>query len=59
MDARIGVTAPDKPWTLSLWGKNLTDERYIIFANRTALTLTPAILYAAPLTFGFTLTVSY
>jgi iron complex outermembrane receptor protein len=59
MDARIGVSSADKRWTLSVWGKNLTDERYIIFANRTALTLTPAVLYAAPLTFGVTLSVSY
>jgi iron complex outermembrane receptor protein len=59
MDARIGITGPNKRWSASIWGKNLTDEHYIVFANRTALTLTPAVLYAAPTTFGVTLTVSY
>jgi iron complex outermembrane receptor protein len=59
LDARLGIAALNKRWTVSIWGKNLTNERYIIFANRTALTLTPAVLYAAPTTFGLTLTANY
>jgi len=28
-NARIGVGAPDERWTLELWARNLTNQRYI------------------------------
>ncbi|WP_374574699.1 TonB-dependent receptor [Phenylobacterium sp.] len=58
-DARLGLTATNGRWELSLWGKNLADDHHIKFANRTALLTTKAVLYDAPRTYGLTLKVNY
>ncbi|MDR3510748.1 MAG: TonB-dependent receptor [Caulobacteraceae bacterium] len=58
-DARIGVTSVNGRWEVSLWGKNLADKRYIVFANRTAVLANPAVMYGPPLTYGVTLKVHY
>lgn len=58
-DARVGVTSTDSHWELSLWGKNLADKRYIVFANRTAILTNRAVLYAPPRTYGISLKVHY
>ena len=52
VDARIGLSATNKGWQASLWAKNLLNNVHIIFANRTAVLGNPAVLYAAPRTFG-------
>lgn len=59
IDARIGLSALNGRWQLSLWAKNLGDDQYIKFANRTALLVNRAVLYGAPRTFGLTLKVKY
>jgi iron complex outermembrane receptor protein len=28
LDGRVTLTPPDRDWTVSVWGKNLTDEIY-------------------------------
>jgi iron complex outermembrane recepter protein len=58
-DARIGISAPSDHWEVSVWGKNLADKRYIVFANRTAVLTNAAVMYAPPLTYGVTLKVRY
>lgn len=53
VDANAGYTSPDRTWTLSVWGKNLTNER-----SRTLQVLfnsTFFVAYNAPRTYGATL----
>ncbi len=53
VDANAGYTSPDGRWTLSAWGKNLTDERtrtLQVFFNSTFF-----VAYNAPRTYGATL----
>ncbi len=33
LNGRIEYQTKDERWTLSVWGKNLTDERYILYSN--------------------------
>ena len=33
LNGRIEYQTSDERWTLSVWGKNLTDERYILYSN--------------------------
>lgn len=56
VDARLGVSY--QGWEVSAWGRNLGDNHYIVFTNRTLLT-NPAVLYGAPRTFGGTLKYSF
>jgi iron complex outermembrane receptor protein len=53
IDANAGYTSPDGTWTLSVWGKNLTDERtrtFEVFFNSTLF-----VAYNPPRTYGATL----
>ncbi len=34
IDARFGLEGPDGRWTLSLWGRNLSDKEYHVIAGR-------------------------
>lgn len=58
-DARIGLSAVNDRWQLSIWGKNLADDEHIKFANRTAVLTNKVILYDTPRTYGVTLKVNY
>lgn len=59
VDARVSLTAPGSKWSVDLWGRNLTDQRYRTFAQ--AIGFTTAGLSAAtsrtgdPRTVGVTL----
>jgi iron complex outermembrane receptor protein len=33
VDARVSLTAPGSKWSVDLWGRNLTDQRYRTFAQ--------------------------
>ncbi len=59
--ARVGLES-DR-WTLSLWGKNLTDERYnsdvIVIFDGTPLPFTQAVFKAPPRTYGVELSVRF
>jgi len=59
VDARIGLMALNDKWEISLWAKNLADDQYIKFANRTALVTAAAVLYGEPRSFGLTLKAKY
>jgi iron complex outermembrane receptor protein len=57
VDANAGYTGADGSWTLSVWGKNLTDER-----TRTFQTLFNSTFFAAynpPRTYGATLRMNF
>jgi len=49
-NARLAWTTPDEKYTFTVWGENLTDERYSIYTATTA----PGVsdVYAKPLEFG-------
>ena len=57
MNGRIGVAAPDGRWSLTVWGRNFTDELYrtsvIPFAGD------EVSLFGAPKTYGLRLAVRY
>ncbi|MHC3126196.1 hypothetical protein OB03_02325 [Brevundimonas sp. GN22] len=57
LNGRIGVASPDGRWSLTLWGRNITDELYRIsvipFAGD------EVSLFGAPRTFGVRLGVRY
>lgn len=59
--ARIGLEA--QRWTLSLWGKNLTDERYnsdiIVIFDGDPLPFTQAVFKSLPRTYGVELSVRF
>ena len=56
VDARIGVTSPDKTWEIALWGKNLGDELIRTYATNYPLYQQLLVPYAPPRTYGVTLT---
>ena len=50
LDARITLTAPNSSWSVSVWGKNLSDEEY---RNHVIPFLGDAVsFFAAPRTYG-------
>ncbi|MFZ4601961.1 MAG: TonB-dependent receptor [Caulobacterales bacterium] len=57
LDGRLSLTAPNQNWSVSLWGKNLTDELYrtniIVFFKDEMSS------YAAPRTFGVELSANF
>ncbi len=66
-DAQIIYTPASAPWTIKLWGKNLTDETHVVYAaNYYFFALTQAeyltqglreadrVVYNQPRTFGVT-----
>lgn len=52
LNGSINWVSVDEKYSLSLWGKNLTDELYVSFGNQTG-TVTKQI-YGPPRTFGLT-----
>ncbi len=58
-DGNIRLSSEGSPWTLSVWGKNLTDERYLTqVIDLTGLGFGTKI-YSAPRTFGVTVGVDW
>lgn len=55
IDARFTLTAPDGDWSVSLWGKNLTDELVRTYATNYPLFQQLLVPYAPPRTYGLTL----
>jgi iron complex outermembrane receptor protein len=50
LNGRIGYSPPSEKWTLSIWGKNITDTRY--FRDLAATSLGVRANYADPATYG-------
>ena len=46
VDASLVYAAPDKRWTLGVYGKNLTDKRYLVSRVNGAFAGVPRQLYA-------------
>lgn len=57
VDARVGLSRDG--WGVFLWGRNLGDNHYRVFANRTALLSNPAVLYGEPRSYGGTIKYSF
>lgn len=57
LDANAGYTSPDGAWTLSVWGKNLTDERtptlQVLFNSTYFVAYNPPRTYGATLRWNF------
>ena len=53
-DASLTYTSADERWSLSAWGKNLTDELVEAGSFTVSLSRTVGRLYLPPRTFGFT-----
>ena len=59
LDGSILLTSPSRPWTVSLWGKNLTDELYLTqVVDVTGLGF-GAKIYGQPRTYGLTVGVEW
>jgi iron complex outermembrane receptor protein len=58
LGANASWTSGDSSWTVSLWGKNLTDEQQLanLIVDPTAIT---SEMYMAPRTYGLTVTKSF
>lgn len=52
IDASIALMPEDASWSLSLWGKNLTDEDYLLYINDVPAFLLFLPIRAEPRTFG-------
>ena len=53
LDARVGVSAKDDSWRFTIWGRNITDEYYVISDNNS---VDVRYRYAGmPVTYGATL----
>lgn len=50
LDARIALAPPSAPWSVAIWGKNLTDELYR--TNATPFFGDEVSLFGAPRTYG-------
>ncbi|HET6970466.1 MAG TPA: TonB-dependent receptor, partial [Phenylobacterium sp.] len=50
LDGRISLTPPDKPWSVSVWGRNLTDKEYR--TNIIDILGDAVASFGAPRTFG-------
>jgi iron complex outermembrane receptor protein len=57
LDARIGLSSDDKSWSVSLWGKNLTDELYRV--NIISFFGEEVSQFGAPRTYGLDLTLKF
>ncbi|WP_159931019.1 TonB-dependent receptor [Oceanicoccus sp. KOV_DT_Chl] len=58
INLRASMTLPDKHWQISVWGKNITNEDYIVFENDLAqvgLEGFRSSIPGAPRTYGVTL----
>jgi iron complex outermembrane receptor protein len=55
--ARATFEPDGAPWSIALWGRNLTDEDYATNALRSAGTYGTALHYGPPLMYGVTFTV--
>jgi len=59
VDGNVRLSSAGSPWTFSVWGKNLTDERYLTqVIDLTGLGFGTKI-YSAPRTFGLTVGVNW
>ncbi|WP_341917344.1 TonB-dependent receptor [Hydrocarboniphaga effusa] len=54
-NAGIGIRRPDRSFALTLWGKNVFDERYYDRVNLNNATAPATVRLGQPLTFGVTL----
>lgn len=52
VDARVGLSAPDGAWEVSLWSRNLTDEEYVRQATASTLGNFRLERYDAPRAYG-------
>lgn len=59
VNAAFGLQSVDGNWGLRVWGKNLTDERYVEFAATNAFLDTPHAFFADPRTYGVEFTMSF
>ena len=57
LDGRITLTSPDKAWSVSVWGKNLTDELYR--TNIIAFFQEEMSSFGAPRTFGMEVSAAF
>lgn len=58
VNARASLTLPGQHWQFSLWGKNMTDEEYVVFENDTSaagLAGLRSSIPGAPRTYGVTI----
>ena len=54
-DARVGIAAEDDAWELSLWGRNLSDKRYVVNATAPTVLTFRIERYGEPRMWGATL----
>lgn len=57
LDGRISLSPPDKPWSVSVWGRNLTDEEYR--TNIIDILGDAVSSFGAPRTFGVELSTKF
>ncbi len=56
LDLRLGMTFDNGRWDVGLWGRNLTNEKYLLDAGNTGATFgLPTYIPGAPRTFGISL----
>ena len=58
-NAGIGIRRPDRSFALTLWGKNVFDERYYDRVNLNNATAPATVRLGQPLTFGVTLSLRF
>jgi iron complex outermembrane receptor protein len=54
LNGRVGWNSPENRWSVSVWGKNLTDEESQIWSTRSFLGI-PRASYTDPMTYGLSL----
>ena len=57
VNARLGIASTDDRWSVTVWGRNITDEFY--WTSAAAANGTNARLHALPVTYGVTLSYNY
>ena len=58
-DARISFERDGTPWRLALWGRNITDERYITFGADQSSNGVTVVQYSRPAEYGVTLSARF
>ncbi|MBY8824940.1 TonB-dependent receptor [Sphingomonas colocasiae] len=59
VNARIAFEPAGQPWTVSLWGKNLTDKRYNVFGQTAGAADLSVVWFGRPLEAGATFAVKF
>lgn len=59
VNARVAFEPKGQPWTVSLWGKNLTDKRYNVFGQTAGVADLSVAWFGRPLEAGMTFGVQF